>query len=239
MQETTKAIVFSSIKYGDTSLIVKAFTASSGLKTYLLKGVLTSKRAKLKPAYFQPLMQLEIIANHRNKGTMESIKEARVNFPYHSMHRDISKNALTLFLAEMLGNSIHEEEQNTGLFQFLEAALQWLDTHDNIANFHLFFLFELTKYLGFYPESENTNTVYFDLLEGEFTDEPTLNPHLSEKKLEHFKAFLGINFDTIHSVKLGKKDRQEVLRNLVTYFELHLHGFRKPRSLSILNDVFN
>ena len=73
MQETTKAIVLSSIKYGDTSLIVKAFTASSGIKTYLLRGVLASKRGKLKSAYFQPLMQLEIIANHRNKGNLESI----------------------------------------------------------------------------------------------------------------------------------------------------------------------
>ncbi|MCW5514901.1 DNA repair protein RecO [Muriicola sp. Z0-33] len=239
MQETTKAIVLSSIKYGDTSLIVKAFTASSGIKTYLLRGVLASKRGKLKSAYFQPLMQLEIIANHRNKGNLESIKEARVNFPYQTMHRDISKNALTLFLAEMLGNSIHEEEQNYPLFYFLEAALQWLDTHDNIANFHLFFLLELTKYLGFYPESENDNAMYFDLQEGEFTNRPTLNPHLSESKLISFKAFLGINFDAIHTVKLGKKDRQELLQSLVMYFELHLHGFKKPRSLAILNDVFN
>jgi len=239
MQETTKAIVFSSIKYGDTSLIVKAFTASSGIKTYLLKGILVSKRARLKSAYFQPLMQLEIVANHRNKGTMESIKEARVYFPYQTIHRDISKNALTLFLAEMLGNSIYEEEQNTSLFNFLEAALGWLDTHNNIANFHLFFLLELTKYLGFYPESDNKDAMYFDLLEGVFTNEQTLNPRLSESKLVNFKAFLGINFDAIHTVQLGKKDRRELLQSLVMYFELHLHGFKKPRSLAILNDVFN
>ena len=239
MQETTKAIVLSAIKYGDTSLIVKAFTASSGVKTYLLKGVLTSKRGKLKSAYFQPLMQLEIIANHRNKGTMESIKEARVHFPYHSMHRDISKNALTLFLAEMLGNSIYEEEQNDSLFNFLEAAFQWLDTHDNVANFHLFFLMELTKYLGFYPESDINNSKYFDLMEGQFTNEVSLNPHLVGSNLVNFKAFLGTNFDAIHTVKMGKKDRQELLQSLVMYFQLHLHGFKKPRSLAILNDVFN
>ena len=65
MQVTTKAIVFSAIKYGDTSLIVKAFTASDGIKSYLLRGVLTSKKGKLKTAYFQPLTQLEIVANHR------------------------------------------------------------------------------------------------------------------------------------------------------------------------------
>ena len=48
MQVTTKAIVLSSLKYGDSSLIVKAFTATDGLKSYLLKGVLTSKKGKFR-----------------------------------------------------------------------------------------------------------------------------------------------------------------------------------------------
>src|SRR5690606_1339809 len=46
MQITTKAIVLSSLKYGDTSLIVRALTESDGLKSYLLKGVLSSKKGK-------------------------------------------------------------------------------------------------------------------------------------------------------------------------------------------------
>jgi len=82
MQVTTRAIVLSSLKYGDTSLIVKAFTLSDGLKSYLLKGVLTSKKGKLKSAYFQPLTQLELVANHKNKGTLEAIREARVTYHY-------------------------------------------------------------------------------------------------------------------------------------------------------------
>src|SRR5680860_1294328 len=89
MQVTTKAIILTSIKYGDTSLIVKAFTASHGLKSYMLKGALSAKKGKLKAAYFQPLTQLEIVANHRNKGTLESIREAKVNYPYQSVHNDI------------------------------------------------------------------------------------------------------------------------------------------------------
>ena len=80
------------------------------------------------------------------------------------MHTDIPKNALTMFLAEMLGNSIVKEARNAPLFNFMEAALQWLDTHDRIANFHLFFLLELTKYLGFYPDTHLKDAPYFDLL---------------------------------------------------------------------------
>ncbi len=238
MQVTTKAIVLSSIKYGDTSLIVKAYTLSDGLKSYLLKGVLASKKGKLKSAYFQPLTQLELVANHKNKGTLESIREVKVYYPYQTLHTDIAKNSMTLFLAEMLGNSIYEEEPNKGLFHFLEASMQWLDTHQEIFNFHLFFLLDLTKYLGFYPDTSYAHEAYFDLLEGEFTKMPSLHPNLTDKNLEYFKQFLGINFDGIHTIKMNKTDRQELLKSLVLYYELHLQGFRRPKSLAVLNEVF-
>jgi len=239
MQITTKAIVFTSLKYGDTSLIVKAFTVSDGLKSYLLKGVLSSKKGKLKTAYFQPLTQLELVANHKNKGTLESIREAKVNYPYQTLHTDITKNSMTMFLAEMLGNSIHEEEPNPGLFEFLEAALQWLDAHTDISNFHIYFLIRLTKYLGFYPDTNAIEASCFDLMEGEFTETPSLNPILTGENLSFFKTFLGINFDAIHNVKMNKSNRQDLLQSLVMYYELHLQGFRKPRSLAVLNEVFS
>lgn len=239
MQVTTKAIIFTSLKYGDTSLIVKAFTASDGLKSYLLKGILASKKGKLKTAYFQPLTQLEIVAIHKNKGTLERIREAKVSCHYQSLHMGIAKNAMTLFLAEMLGNSIYEEESNEGLFEFLEASLQWLDNHDDISNFHLLFLIRLTKYLGFYPDTNNSEGAYFDLLEGEFTNRPSLNPVLTDGNLIYFKKVLGINFDEIHTVKMSKINRQELLKSLVLYYELHLQGFRKPKSLAVLNEVFS
>ena len=41
---STKAIVLSSLKYSDTSLIVKCYTQEEGLKSYLIKGVLKAKK---------------------------------------------------------------------------------------------------------------------------------------------------------------------------------------------------
>lgn len=238
MQVTTKAIILTSIKYGDTSLIVKAFTASSGLKSYLLKGVLASKKGKLKTAYFQPLTQLEIVAYHRNRGTLERIREAKIQYPYHTIHNNLTKNAVTLFLAEILSHSIREEEPNPALFVFLEAALQWLDAHTEIANFHCYFLIRLTKYLGFYPDTSDRQAPFFDLVEGGFTDSPSGHPMLTGENLEYFKAFLGIHFDALHTVRMKKSNRQELLQSLVLYFELHLQGFRKPKSLTVLHEVF-
>ncbi|MGX1927821.1 DNA repair protein RecO [Flagellimonas sp. 2504JD4-2] len=238
MQVTTKAIVLSSLKYGDTSLIVKAFTESDGLKSYLLKGVLSSKKGKLKAAYFLPLMQLEIVGTHKNKGTLESIREAKVTLPYKTVHTDIAKNSMVLFLAEMLTNSILEEGQDEGMFNYLEYALHWLDEHPPNPNFHTLFLLNLTKYLGFFPDTSFQNQPYFDLLEGSFYPNPSLNPLIHGENLEHFKSLLGINFDALPAVRMNKPQRQGLLKNVILYFELHLHGFRKPKSLAVLNAVF-
>jgi DNA repair protein RecO (recombination protein O) len=239
MQVTTKAIVFSALKYGDTSLIVKAYTASDGIKSYLLRGVLASKKGKLKSAYFQPLTQLEIVANHKNKGTLETLKEAKLFYHYQTLYADMAKNAMALFLAELLGNSIREEERNEDMFDFLEASLQWLDMNKDVANFHLYFMLSLTRFLGFYPDVYQIDKPYFDLLEGEFVAVETLNPILRGENIYYFKTLLGTNFDAMHTVKMKKSSRQELLKSLILYFELHLQGFRKPKSLAVLNEVFN
>ena len=93
--------------------------------------------------------------------------------------------------------------------------------------------------MGFYPDTGKMDYPYFDLVEGAFIEFPGVNPILKEDPLDFFKVFLGINFDEIHTVRMGKKTRQELLQSLVLYFEVHLHGFKKPRSLAILNEVFS
>jgi DNA repair protein RecO (recombination protein O) len=239
MQITTKAIVLSTLKYGDTSLIVRAFTQSDGVKSYLLKGVLASKKAKIRAAYFMPLTQLEIVANHRNKGSLESLRDVKVSVPYRTMHTDVVKNSMVLFLAEMLGNSIQEQEQDEGLFNYLEYALQWMDVHQLSPNFHILFLLNLTKYLGFYPDTSDQNSPFFDLLEGSFCTIPSLNPLIQNENLAHFKKFLGTNFDALQRIQLTKSNRRELLKIMIQYYRLHVHGFREPKSLAVLNAVFS
>ncbi len=238
MIESTKAIVINSIKYGDTSLITTCYTKKCGRKTYLLKGVLKSKKSRLKSAYFQPLMQLKLIANHNNKGSLNSIREVEIQNVYHSIYTDIKKQSIALFLAEIVHFSILEEEQNTALYQYLETAFLWLDTHNNISNFHLLFLLNLTKFLGFYPETDEKIKSYFDLVEGKFTDQKKLNT-VSGENLNQFKKLLGINFDVLHQVDFNAANRQGVLSILIQYFELHLSGFKRPKSLDVLKAVFS
>ena len=238
MIESTKAIVINSIKYGDTSLITTCYTQKCGKKSYLLKGILKSKKSKLKSAYFQPLMQLNLIVNHNNKGTLNSIREVEIQNVYHSIYTDIKKQSIALFLAEIVYYAIHEEEENNVLYKYLETAFLWLDTHNNISNFHLLFLLNLTKFVGFYPETNGKNKIYFDLEEGKFTNQNKINT-VSGDNLNQFKKLLGINFDVLHQVDFNAANRQDVLTILIQYFELHLSGFKRPKSLNVLKAVFS
>ena len=52
---TTSAIVLKAIKYGETSLIVKCYTATNGPVSYIVKGARSSQKKGMKMAYFQPL----------------------------------------------------------------------------------------------------------------------------------------------------------------------------------------
>lgn len=238
MIEVTKAIVIKTIKYGDTSLIATCYTQKSGIKSYMLKGILTAKKGKIKSAYFQPLSQLIITANHNNKGNLNSIRDIELSSFYQTIYSEIKKQTIALFLAEVLSYSIQEEEKNEALFEYLETSLNWLDTHSDAANFHLLFLFNLTKYLGFYPEPNNFNYNYFDLLEGQFSNTRSSNVIFGED-IVHFKKLFGINFDAMHTIGLNGESRQSILVSLLLYFELHLSGFKRPKSLNILKSVFS
>ena len=235
---TTKAIVLNSVKYSDSSLIVKCYTEQEGLKSYLLKGILNSKKGKIKAAYFQPLTQLKIVANHNTKGNLNSLKEVNISYPYKTIYKDIIKQSVVIFLSEILSYSIQEEEKNSQLFNYLETALTWLDIHQKIANFHLLFLLNLTKYLGFYPDLSNNNKLGFNLLEGNFSDKINDGNVISGHKFYQFKKLLGINFDAIENVSFSKEERQVVLQVIIQFFKLHLGSFRDPKSLQVLETVF-
>lgn len=233
----TKAIVLSSIKYGDADLIVKCYT-EVGVKSYLLKQILRTKRRRLKASYFQPLTQLQLVASHNEKGNLNYIKEAHIYNPYRTIQTDIIKQTIAIFLSEVLSKSLFEEEVNEELYEYIETSLKWLDTHDNISNFHLLFLLHLSKHLGFYPDKENSHLDYFDLQEGIFLKYEPKNQHLAKDNLRFFKLLLGTNFDRLDSLKFNSKERQVTLEVLIRYFELHLPMFRKPKSLTILKTVF-
>ncbi|EGV42283.1 DNA repair protein RecO [Bizionia argentinensis JUB59] len=237
MSTSVKAIVLSKIKYRDNDLIVSCYTQHRGLSSYLIRGAFKSKRSGT-IAYYQMLSQLEIVETYKPNQSLHYIKEVKSSFVYSTLHTNVIKSSIVLFLSEVLANVLKEEEQNTLLFDYLETALQWLDSETNYANFHLLFLLKLTKHLGFYPDTKQIEVGVFNLQTGYFEPSAQHIYSISQENNSILKQLLIINFDALNSVKLNANQRQAFLNMLMQYFELHLGYFRKPRSLEIFNEVF-
>lgn len=232
----TRAIVISSLKYQEKSLIVKCLTQSDGLKSYFVPNAFSAKKSNQKIAYFQPLSLLEIEANHKNKGTLEHFKEIKLAHAYQTISTDIVKSSIAIFLSEIIHHSIHEEEKNDKLFDFLESALLWLDAHDEMANFHLILMLEMTKFLGFYPDISEMEYKFFDSKEGTFSIFQGTNC-LNEHETFLFKKLISLKFDADQKVFSGT-ERQILLKILLQFYTIHLDGFKKPKSLEVLKEVF-
>ena len=192
----------------------------------------------MKASHFLPLTQLEVVANHKNKGTLEYLKEVKVLHPYTSLHTDVYKSSLVLFLAEVLKDSIQEEEANPEVFNFLLTAFNWLDKHESYAYFHILFLLKFSQFIGIYPDDSEKDAPYFNLMEGNF--QQTYENQYCETG-EHvllFQRFFGMEFEGLSNIKANKLVRSELLNLVLRYYQLHVHGFKIPKSLEIFNQLF-
>jgi len=232
----TKAIVISAIRYQEKSLIVKCFTQSDGLRSYYVRDAFSTKKSSQKNIYFRPLTLLEIVATHKNKGTLEYFKEVKLAHPYTTIPLDITKTTIALFVSEVLHHCIKEEEQNKSLYEFLETALLWLDNHNETANFHLILLMEVSKFLGFYPDGSDGHD-FFEMTGGIFVPYPSTTC-LTEAETALLRRLMDLRLD--NSTKaFHVSERQALLKIMIDYYALHLDGFHRPKSLDVLREVFS
>ncbi len=235
----TKALVISSIKYGEADLIVTCFTEVAGIKSYMLKNILKTKRRTFSPALFQPLSQLYVVANHKEKGNLEYLKEVKTHYLYRTLHTNVLKSSVAVFISEILKSSIKEEQANPELFEFLSNSFYWIDNSDSFANFHIAFMLNLSSFLGFYPEVTHRDFPFFNIAEGIFQNYKSDIYTIEGEVVGHLKQFLSKNYEESSSIHLSKNQRKQLLELLISYYQLHISGFQKPRSLAILNQLFN
>ena len=180
----SRALVIRSIKNGETSLIVSCYLEDIGYKTFIVKGVYGSKKSKFSKAHFFPLNIINLNYSYTEGRNLGFIKEVKSEMLYNSLHVDIQKSSVVIFLSEIL-NSIFKEETlvNKDLFNFLLNTLSWYDQEKSCNNFHIKFLIELSRFIGFYPNINNENDSFFNLESGSTCATQTIGVNLSGKDL--------------------------------------------------------
>ena len=239
MLHNTRGIIFQQIKYSDSSLIVKIFTEELGLQSFIVKGI-HGKRSKSKPALFQPLNLLNLVIDYKEGKTLHFIREISIDYNYQTIHINILKRSIFLFLNELLFRSIREETTNKALFDWIFNALTWFDLSEKEnLNFHLVFMIQFSRFLGFFPKQQiGLPTDYFDLQEGVFTNRKPEHPdYVSGKVTSDIIKLQHSTFESGNKLTMTNKSRRMVLDALVYYYRLHLPGFGEMKSIEILKTI--
>ena len=238
----TNAIVISTIKYGDSSLITRCYCKELGLKSFMLKGILTSKKGGLKKSLFQPLNLINISTQIKNQSNqkLNFIREGSLKVHFKEIPLKIKKNAIALFISEVISRVIYEDgNPNIELYSFLENSIMRLEKDEFSPVFHLKFLTLLSDQLGFYPNLMCQEKEFFDIESGCFCENSNSKYVVGGETVRAFKELLGINFDDIVQIKISNTLRITVLNFLIDYFNIHLPRFGKIKSIAVLHEIFH
>jgi DNA repair protein RecO (recombination protein O) len=216
----TRGIVFRFTRYGETSIIVSIFTELFGLQSYIVNGA-RSKSNKSKMALFQPLTLLDLVVYHKENASVMRMKEVRCYHPYQTINADFKKSTIALFLTEVLNKSVKEQTHAQELLQFLFEAFIRLDKMQAGAeNFHLMFLVQLSRHLGFGAYHAREILTPFD------SDQP-------EQIL--LREMLRGNFDT--PLQINHVQRRNLLDVLLRFYTVHIETFGEMKSLAVVREL--
>jgi len=239
----TKGIVLRTVKYGETSVIVAVFTEQFGVQSYLVNGVrIATKKGSGKANLFQPSAILDMVVYHNELKQLQRIREFKWAHLYQHILSDVRKNAVALFMVELLTKCLKQPEVNTELFEFAEDAFLRLDNSPDTAaaNFPLFFALHLPVFFGLrINDNYSDERCFLDLQEGAFVPQQPTHPHF----LEDRQAFITSQIlkvqqpEELDDIRLNHDFRRQLLFTYETYYKLHIQDFGTMRTLPVLKEI--
>ncbi len=239
MLHKTRGIVFKVTDYSESSVVAQIFTEDFGVQSYLINGVKRPK-GKIRLSMLQPLHLLDMVVYFKPNAGIQRISELRCEPLLQSIPYDIAKSSIVLFINEILYKCVKHQYEDAKLFEFLHSSIALLDqTAQSISNFHLYFLLQLSRYLGFYPDKSRQGTCsYFDLKNGGYVKTMAENVFvLSEQHTSYFTGLLNSDFGTFHTIKIPGRERRLLLEKLVLYYQIHVEDLGQIKSHLVLEEV--
>ena len=241
MLHKTRGIVFHVTDYSESSVVAKIYTELFGLQSFLINSV-RKKKGKIRPVALQPLSLLDLVVYHKERPGLQRVAEATNNPALKSIPFDVRKSSVILFLNEVLYKSVREEEANTSMFDFIFSSVHLLDLQQQpCADFHLKFLIQLTKYLGFYPrENYSEGCSVFNLQEGLFQPGLPNHPFFLDLPLsDYFYNVLHSSLNLTDDLGIPVHQRRLLIEKLLEYYQLHIPGFGNIKSHKVLEEVWS
>ncbi len=236
----SRGIVLHTIKYGDTSMVAHLLTEAGGRRSYMVQGVRSRSGRGSKMALFQPMFPLEFEGLEAPNRQMDRFREVRAAYALQNIPFDVRKSTMALFMAEVLYRLIRESEPNEVLFDFVWESVAALDAIDEgVANFHLWFLAQLSRLLGFLPGNEYSRDAWFDIREGLYVaSQPAHTMFMSQANTRLLNDMLECDVRYLGEIGLNRDERTGFLNAMLVYFGYHLDAIAAVQSIRVLKEVF-
>lgn len=235
MKKNLTGILLKKTDYSETSLIVKFFTLEEGIQDFIFQG------AKKKNANILfPLSIVEITCYKRSDSNLGKISSITPEYNFQDLCMHPIKSSLLFFMAEVASKSLIQEVRDPNFYHFIKDEMLWLNSSNELTNYPLYFLLEFTKHLGFYPESQHEMAQYFDVEEGKIVAfKPLGHKYIYDESISYLNTMLRKR-DKLQllALEIPKKQRQQLLENLITYFSYHLDNFKQLKTLEVISAVF-
>ena len=237
---TGRGVVLGTVKYGDKGVVVQMLTSTHGRQGYMVQGLGSGRSRGGKMALFQPMFALEFEGLESPKMQLHRFGEVHNGLVLQSIPFDVKKSTIALFMAEVLHRLIKESEPNDMLFDFVWGSVEALDDmQEGVANFHLWFLSQLCRFLGFSPGNEYFSGAWFDIANGLYTELAPTRPHqMSQENALILRDMLECDVRYLAEVGLNRAQRVDFLAALLSYYAFHLDTIHSVQSIRILQEVF-
>ena len=240
MYEKLKGIVLNTIRYSDKHNIVHIYTDGRGLMSFAVP-LGKTYAARMRNALLMPLSLVDLEAGVRAGRDLAVLREVRRNYPLATIYSDPLKNAIALFISELLAHVIQEPEGNEYMFRYIEQSVQLLEQMpDQVANFHICFLYHLGAHLGIQPNLESYCKGYwFDMTEGVFAS-AAVRGHamLQPQEAQVIHLLSRMTFSNMTVFRFSRDERNRMLDVIINYYRLHNAAIGTLRSPDILKQLF-
>lgn len=229
MKQTDKGIILNRISYGDSSFIVTVYTLEKGIQKFIFQG------AKKKKVPIYPLLIAEITYYKRPDSELGKLTAVEAKNHLQELSFDPIKSVISFFIADVLLKCLKHEYEDSELYFFLESFIQAINDADDLSHFPIHFLTEFSKHLGICPNVLDENPRYFNLIDGELSNQKPIGDIYSTDEIAT------IIYDCIENQitaqKFSKLIRKDALEAMIRYYQMHIPQFGDLTTLAIIDDI--
>lgn len=232
-----ECIALRCVRLNDSKSLLSVWTRTHGRVTFAIPAG-SSRQARRCRAITGPMMIFSGISDIRPGKDIFFIRDIQSHS--QSMIQSPEKTMVAIFLSEVLDRLLRRGEPDEALSEYLfSAAETFSDISDkgDIANFHILFLFHLTRFLGIGPRLD-TNGDIFDLREASFRHTPPLHPDFIDGRGASFLRVLDrFRLTAGRRLPINSVGRRTALNRILDFYGIHLENLSTLKSLEILRSL--